>query len=167
MVFVFPEHIDGQEWEMGEWLSAQLEGTVDVPALCSGQKLELLISGEYQMTTAMQLTSVEKKPSGMWSSSNLKSRSSWSFGRSCWRFLLAAQAIYSGLGELEQGPLVIWSSRTSFTMAEAGLKISAAALVLTEAVIAADIAAPGSAWWLWALTDNWKLLSLQIGRAHV
>ena len=116
---------------MGEWLSAQLEGTVDVPALCSGQKLELLISGEYQMTTAMQLTSVEKKPSGMWSSSNLKSRSSWSFGRSCWRFLLAAQAIYSGLGELEQGPLVIWSSRTSFTMAEAGLKISAAALVLT------------------------------------
>ena len=45
-------------------------------------------------------------------------------------------------------------------MGEAGLKISAAALVLTVAVIATDTAAPGSAGWLWALVDNWKLLSL-------
>jgi len=39
-------------------------------------------------------------------------------------------------------------------MAETGLKISAAALALTVAVIAADTAAPGSAGWLWALADN-------------
>ena len=90
----------------------------------------------------------------MWASSKSKSRSSGSFGRSCWRFLLAARAIYSGLGKLEQGPSVICSSRTSSTMAEAGLKISAAALVLTVAVIAEDTAAPGSAGWLWALADN-------------
>ena len=49
MIFVFHKRVDGQE--LGEWLSAQLEGTVDVPALCSGQELELLISDEYQMTT--------------------------------------------------------------------------------------------------------------------
>ena len=97
----------------------------------------------------------------MWASSNSNSRSSGSFGRSCWHFLLAARAIYSGLGKLEQGPSVIWCNRTSLTMAEAGLKISAAALVLTVAVIAADIAAPGSAGWLWALADNWKLPSLR------
>ena len=53
MIFVFHEHVDGQE--LGEWLSAQLEGTVDVPALCSGQELEVLISGEYQMTMTMHL----------------------------------------------------------------------------------------------------------------
>ena len=53
------------------------------------------------------LTSERKKPSGMWLSSNSKSRSSGSFGLSCWRFLLAARAIYSGLGKLEQGPSVI------------------------------------------------------------
>ena len=39
-------------------------------------------------------------------------------------------------------------------MAEAGLKISAAALAFTVAVMAADTAAPGSAGWLWALADN-------------
>ena len=48
MIFVFHERVDGQE--LGEWLSAQLEGTVDVPALYSGRELEVLISGEYQMT---------------------------------------------------------------------------------------------------------------------
>ena len=53
MIFVFHERVDGQE--LGEWLSAQLEGTVDVPALCSGQELEVLISGEYQMTMTMHL----------------------------------------------------------------------------------------------------------------
>ena len=46
-------------------------------------------------------------------------------------------------------------------MAEAGLKISAAALVFTVAVIAADTAAPGSAGWLWALFDSLKLPSLR------
>ena len=45
-------------------------------------------------------------------------------------------------------------------MAEAGLKISAAAFVFTVAVIVADTAAPGSAGWLWALADNSKLPSL-------
>ena len=60
---------------------------------------------------------------------------------------MAARAIYSGLGRLEQGlsvrvhrsfgPVVIWSSRTSSMM------------VLTVAVMAAHTAAPGSAgWWL-------------------
>ena len=42
-------------------------------------------------------------------------------------------------------------------MAEAGLKISAAALVFTVVVIAADTAAPGSGGWLWALSDSLKL----------
>lgn len=69
--------------------------------------------------------------------------------------------MYSGLGKLEQGPSVICSSRTSSTMAEAGLKISAAALVFTVAAIAADTAAPGSAGWLWALSDSLKLPSLR------
>ena len=49
MIFVFHERVDGQE--LGGWLSAMLGGTLDVPDLCSGQELELLISGEYQMTT--------------------------------------------------------------------------------------------------------------------
>jgi len=49
VIFVFYERVDGQE--LGEWLYAQLEGAVSVPALCSGQELELLISGEYQVAT--------------------------------------------------------------------------------------------------------------------
>ena len=69
--------------------------------------------------------------------------------------------MYSGLGRLEQGPSVICSSRTSSTMAEAGLKTCAAALALTVAVIAEDTAAPVSAGWLWALVDNSKLPSLR------
>ena len=53
MIFVFHERVDGQE--LGGGLSAMLGGTVDVPALCSGQELEVLISGEYQMTMTMHL----------------------------------------------------------------------------------------------------------------
>ena len=49
------------------------------------------------------LTSERKKPLGMWLSSNSKSRSSGSFGHSCWRFLLAARAIYYSLSILEYG----------------------------------------------------------------
>ena len=48
MIFVFHERVYRQE--LGKWLPAQLKCTVDVPALCSGQELQLLISGEYQMT---------------------------------------------------------------------------------------------------------------------
>ena len=48
MIFVFHERIDCQE--LGKRLSAQLKCTVNVPALCSGQELQLLISGKYQMT---------------------------------------------------------------------------------------------------------------------
>ena len=49
VIFVFYVRIDGQE--LGEWLSAQLEDAVSVPALCSGKELELLVSGEYQVAT--------------------------------------------------------------------------------------------------------------------
>ena len=48
MIFVFHERVDGQE--LGKWLPAQLKCTVDVPALCSGQELQLLISGEHEMS---------------------------------------------------------------------------------------------------------------------
>ena len=51
MIFMFYERVDGQE--LGEWLSAQLEGAIDVPALCWGQELELLVSGEYQVAATM------------------------------------------------------------------------------------------------------------------
>ena len=46
-------------------------------------------------------------------------------------------------------------------MAEAGLKIFAAALAFTVAVMVADIADPGSAGWLWArvITENYHCCS--------
>ena len=53
MIVLFYECVDGQE--LREWLSAQLEGAINVPALCSGQELELLVSGEHQVATTMHL----------------------------------------------------------------------------------------------------------------
>lgn len=50
VILVFYGHADGGG--LGEWLSAQLEGAVNVPALCSGQELELLVTGEYKMAMA-------------------------------------------------------------------------------------------------------------------
>ena len=45
VIVLFDERVDGKG------VSAQLEGAVDVPALCSGQELELLVGGEHEMAT--------------------------------------------------------------------------------------------------------------------
>ena len=59
--------------------------------------------------------------------------------------------MFSGLGKLGHGTSSRSSNRTSSTMAEAGLKISATALALTLEVICAANAAPTSTGWLCAL----------------
>lgn len=54
MIVLFVKCIDGQELSNG--VLAQLEGTVDVPALCSDKQLELLVSGEHEMVRTMHFT---------------------------------------------------------------------------------------------------------------
>ena len=88
--------------------------------------------------------------SGMWSSSTWKLRSVGSCGLRRCRCRLATRAMYSGFGKHGQGTSFRSSKRTSSTMADAGLKISTAALALTFAVMLAANVAPTSATWLWA-----------------
>ena len=70
-------------------------------------------------------------------------KQSWGLRR-C-RCRLATRAMYSGLGKHGQGTSFRSSRRTSSTMADAGLKISTAALALTFAVMLAANVAPTSA----------------------
>ena len=56
--------------------------------------------------------SARRKPSGIQSSTNSKSRSLGCSGRSFWRRRLAARAMYSGLGRAAHGASASSSSRT-------------------------------------------------------
>ena len=100
--------------------------------------------------------SPRRNPSGMWSSSTSKLRSVGSWGLRRCRCQLATRAMYSGLGKHGQGTSFRSSRRTSSTMADAGLKISTAALALTFAVMLAANVAPTSAAWLWAFELRWN-----------
>ena len=95
--------------------------------------------------------SPRRNPSGMCSSSTSKLRSVGSWGLRRCRCRLATRAMYSGLGKHGQGTSFRSSRRTSSTMADAGLKISTAALALTFAVMLAANVAPTSAAWLWVV----------------
>ena len=64
--------------------------------------------------------------------------------------------MYSGFGKHGQGTSFRFSKRTSSTIADAGLKMSTAALALTFALkLVANVALP-SASWLWAFEPSWN-----------
>ena len=64
--------------------------------------------------------------------------------------------MYSGSGKHGQGTSSFrFSKRTSSTIADAGLKISTAALALTFAVMLLANVAP-TATWLWAFEPRWN-----------
>ena len=81
--------------------------------------------------------SPRRNPSGMWSSFTSKLRSVGSCGLRRCRCRLVTRAMYTGFSKHGQGTSFRSSKRTSSTMADAGLKISTAALALTFAVMLA------------------------------